>query len=283
MTTPTSNCTGAPAEKYAESYVLGTLPESESEQFEDHYFDCNVCLAQVQTLQSMAQALGRDRQSPESVPANRKGTFFAWPVRPAFVGAIAAMLLIAFAGYKALAPSSSHPAIDTASTAKPNATIQPPADQQPAVSTPAASALPELADLTLPPFSPGVLRGDGQDIHFEQGMKAYGAGDCRTALLELAQVPPDSGHATSTHFYSGACQMHTGNLAAAATRLRQIANAGDSPQQEAALYYLAQIALARNDATTARRDLAQTIKLHGDFETRARVELQAMPDHSAPR
>jgi TolA-binding protein len=287
MTTPTSNCTGDPAEKYAELYILGTLPEFESERFENHYFDCDVCLAQVQTLQAMAQALGQDRRLQESVQTARKATILTWPVRPAFIGAIAAMLLIAFAGYKALAPVPSHPTTTTASTPpRPDATIQPTqptADPHPTVPTPSAPALPELADLTLPPFGSAALRGDGQDIHFEQGMKAYGAGDCRTALLELAQVPPDSGHATGAQFYSGACQMHTGNLAAAATHLRPIANAGDSPQQEAALYYLAQIDLARNDAASARRDLAQTIKLHGDFETRARGELQAMPARPAPR
>jgi len=44
---------------------------------------------------------------------------------------------------------------------------------------------------------------------------------------------------------------------------------GDSPQQEAALYYLAQIALVHNDPTTARHYLARTIALRGDFERRA--------------
>jgi len=67
--------------------------------------------------------------------------------------------------------------------------------------------------------------------------------------------------------------MKDSNLPAATKTLRSVADAGDSPQQEAALYYLAQVALAGNDATTARHFLARTISLHGDFEGRARAQL----------
>jgi hypothetical protein len=55
-----------------------------------------------------------------------------------------------------------------------------------------------------------------------------------------------------------------------------VGDAGDSPQQEAAFYYLAQIALADNDATAARHYLSQTISLHGDFEKRAHAELNQL-------
>ena len=67
--------------------------------------------------------------------------------------------------------------------------------------------------------------------------------------------------------------MHGGELAAAQATLRKVDAAGDSPQQEAALYYLAQVALARQDSTAARHYLARTISLHGDFEQQARLEL----------
>jgi hypothetical protein len=55
--------------------------------------------------------------------------------------------------------------------------------------------------------------------------------------------------------------------------LRSVAEAGDSPQQEAALYYLAQIALAENDIPTARHNLSLVISIRGDFENRARAQL----------
>ena len=50
--------------------------------------------------------------------------------------------------------------------------------------------------------------------------------------------------ALSAQFYSGVCQMKLNQLDAAAATLGQVAGKGDSPQQEAALYYLAQIASA---------------------------------------
>jgi uncharacterized protein HemY len=77
----------------------------------------------------------------------------------------------------------------------------------------------------------------------------------------------------AAQFFKGVCQMHDGDMSAATRSLESVANAGDSPQQEAALYYLAQVALARNDAEAARRYLTRTVSLHGDFESRAHSEL----------
>ena len=84
--------------------------------------------------------------------------------------------------------------------------------------------------------------------------------------------------------------MHEGDLDGAAHSLRGVSDAGDSPEQEAALYFLAQIALARNDAGSARKSLERTVALHGDYERRARVELthlreagQAEPEQAVPR
>ena len=71
--------------------------------------------------------------------------------------------------------------------------------------------------------------------------------------------------------------MHAGKLATAESTLRHVAAAGDSPQQEAAWYYLAQIALARSDAETARRDLGRVVALHGDFEQAANTQLKQIP------
>jgi Flp pilus assembly protein TadD len=105
-------------------------------------------------------------------------------------------------------------------------------------------------------------------------MKAYNAHDCPTAIKTLALVPAKDEDSLAARFYSGVCQMRDGNLPSASQSLHRIADAGDSPQQEAALYYLAQIALAQNDPTTARHYLARTISLHGDFERRARSELK---------
>jgi thioredoxin-like negative regulator of GroEL len=117
------------------------------------------------------------------------------------------------------------------------------------------------------------LRGQSGDPHFVAGMKAYTAQECANAVRTLSQVPAQDEDSLAAQFYMGACQMHLGDQGAASRTWEHVAAAGDSPQQEAALYYLAQVSLQRNDATKARHYLSRTISLHGDFERRARSEL----------
>jgi hypothetical protein len=138
-----------------------------------------------------------------------------------------------------------------------------------------ASEVAKLADVTLPPFWIKTLRGQ-EEPHFEVGMKAYTNVDCPTAVKALAEVPAHDERAVAARLYTGVCQMHDEDLTSAAQTLRGVAGAGDSPQQEAALYYLAQLDLLGNNVTGARDYLAQTIKLHGEFEARARTELEVI-------
>jgi len=57
--------------------------------------------------------------------------------------------------------------------------------------------------------------------------------------------------------------MHQGDLDGAAKSLRGVSGAGDSPEQEAALYYQAQIWLARNDAASAQKFLGARSRFMG--------------------
>jgi hypothetical protein len=265
-----SNCVGAPAELCALSYAEGTLPEAEAEQFEEHYFDCPACLEYLQTIQAMSAVLAR-RAADEAVHAPPQRAI-GWPVPFWALGAAAAILVVGAITYKmelkrpaALpvahsAPAPSIPAAQPAPVAQPA--------NEPAVEVKPA----ELADLVLPAFAAPNLRGDSEDAHFLDGMKAYGRGNCASALSSLAQVPSASRDSLAAEFYSGACQAHNGNLAAASATLRAVAGAGDSPQQEAAYYYLAQVALKGNDAAAAHKMLLRTIALRGDLERKAGVE-----------
>jgi outer membrane PBP1 activator LpoA protein len=93
-------------------------------------------------------------------------------------------------------------------------------------------------------------------------------------VAALVQVPAQDKEERQAEFFSAACRMHQGELAAAGAGLRKVMDEGDSPQQESALYYLAQIALARNDPAGAHRYLLRTISLRGDLERRARLQDQ---------
>jgi hypothetical protein len=259
-------CTGAPAEQHLERYIQGTLPDSEAQQFEEHYFDCPVCLAQLEALQAVRARLKElplEQLPAAQVPTKKRGTLIAWPSPAAALLALAASLFVVFLSYRFLLPNLLPPAV-AIHPGQPS-----PANSATSAST-ASSSVAQLADLTLPPFRAATLRGESENADFAAGMKAYSAGDCRAALTSLGRVPASSGNTLAAKFYSGACQMHLGDQSAAAVTLQRVAAAGDSPQQEAAYYYLAQIALARNDAPAASQNLNRTLALHGDFEQRAR-------------
>jgi len=291
-----TTCVGQPAEKCALEYLEGTLPETEAERFEEHYFDCPACLDYVQTLQAVGRQLAEHPVALAPPVENKR--VLAWPVRSWALGAVAAALLVAgFFVYRAtLRPA---PAPTVASSAAPAHGMAPePAPATAPVTAPitapapkaAAPAQPkpqpaghvgpaQLADLALPAFAAAHLRGESEDEHFEKGMTEYAHGQCSSALDDLAQVSPESRSRLAAQFYSGACQMHERDYYAAQATLQAVVDQGDSPQQEAALYYLAQVALARGDAPAAHGLLSRTIALNGDFEARARAEdskLQAL-------
>jgi hypothetical protein len=263
--------------------VEGTLPEEEAQKFEDHYFDCPVCFGELQAIQAAQQAL---RHHPIAVSQPKH--VIAWPInrnRMISFGALAAALLIGFftlhtighgpgqASDVAVAPapakqSPQAPAQPADSYAGPNAAQAP----QPAME------IAELADLRLPSYSAPVLRGgETGNAAFETGMKKYVAGDCASAMNTLSRVEASGPDGLAAQFYSGVCRMHAGDLAAAALTLRHVADAGDSPYQESAFYYLAQIALAQSNAAAARRELTHVVELRGDLEHQARRQLAQIP------
>lgn len=259
-----TQCMGAPSEQWLEPYLAGTLEDAQAQAFEEHYFDCPVCLAQVQAMQAVAQQL---RLNPVSLPARK---ILAWPVHWRTLAAAAALLAAVWVGYRwenSKPPSSNNVAKQVQHPASP--------------AEPAKPDLTEIADLSLPPYRASSLRGDEEDAHFRTGMKAYASGDCSKALPRLAQVPARSPDTLAARFYEGACQMQLKQWDQAVAALQGVASKGESPQQEGAMYMLAQIALARGDLDSARRQLEQITTLHGDFEQRAQRQLGELG--SAPR
>jgi hypothetical protein len=260
-----TQCTEALIDEYLERYIQGTLPEREAQKFEEHFFDCPECLAQVEALQAVTLKLG-------SQPRKTAKTPIPWPIRAGALAAMAAMLILGIWGLRDMHRP-------TAPTVANNSAAPIPLPRQSPQSAPASaasSALLRLADLTLPTFQMPNLRGQSGDPHFIAGMKAYTRQDCLSAVQALSQVPVQDEDSLAGQFYIGVCQIHLDNLNSAAATLKRVANAGDSPQQEAAFYYLAQIALERNDATNGRLYLTRTISLHGDFERRARTEISQL-------
>jgi hypothetical protein len=268
-----TSCTGTPAEQFLEAYLQGTLPDSDAISFEEHYFDCPVCLAKVEALQAVSRKLAEQPREPIKKP-------IPWPthtvVRLGAFAAIAALLLLGFFAFRFRSESKhSDVAATTPPTAPPSAPANPGTQSRPSQMT--TLAVSRLADLTLPAFQAANLRGQSRDAHFDAGMKEYSSHACQSAIKDLSQVPAQDQDAAAAKFYGGICQMRVGNLPRARVALVAVADAGDSPQQEAAFYYLAQTALLGNDSAAARRNLKSVIALHGDFEARAKAQLTQLP------
>jgi tetratricopeptide (TPR) repeat protein len=261
-------CNGTPAELCALSYVEGTLPEHQVELFEAHYFECPVCFEYLNGLQAMRAALARFPAGEFKKPTRKR--VLTLPVKAWALGTAAAIVLLAaifsfrgvYTGPKQSPIARSAPAVPVPAN---------PAGS-PRASSPARIKPSQLADLALPPFVGPNLRGAEEDAQFESGMKDYERGDCRDAVAALAKVPEQSEDLRQARFYCAACEMRLGNLPKAAAEMSKVAAAGDSPQQESALYYEAQIALAIDNPAAAHRYLVQAIALQGDLEKRARDE-----------
>ena len=221
-----TQCTGAPADRWLEEYVAGTLPEAEALRFEEHYFACPVCLAQVEALEAAA---GEVKGEVIDLPQVTGRPAVQGPARWAFlVGALAATIVAAFLGIRVwqhLTPPGKA------------------ASQAPVVAPQRAADLAQMADRALPPFRATTVRGESKSGRFDAGMRAYAAGNCPAAIDALARVPAASERATVARFYAAACRMKLADYAGAAQGFKAIAEAGDSAFQEAAMYYLAQTEL----------------------------------------
>lgn len=259
-----SECTGDPAERFLEPYIEGTLPEAQAQEFEEHYFGCKVCLAKLNTLQTVTLKLG----------ARPRGRVIRWPVNLAAAGAIAATLLLVLLGRQAMMRNIGP---------KQEVAQRSPAPQQshPAEAAVNRSSLRLLADMNLPVFQLALQRGQTDNPAFEVGMHAYARRDCAAAVKALGQVKAPDDKAPMARLYSGVCLMKEGQISLAAQNLKAASQARGSAEQEAAWYYLAQISLINEDATAARHYLSLTIASHGSFELRAQSELKQVPANSA--
>ena len=81
----------------AERYILKELPEDQADQFEEHFFSCPECAADVREVAQIAAVAGEDRMSGAAVPgAHASGwleTIREWWRRPVVGLAAAAAIL----------------------------------------------------------------------------------------------------------------------------------------------------------------------------------------------
>ncbi len=93
-------------QKAAEKYFLGEMTPNERESYEEHYFECRECAADVKstaTLMYNAREIFRTEFASQAARASRRsesGGWFAW-MRPAYAMAAVAVLVLVV-GYQNL-------------------------------------------------------------------------------------------------------------------------------------------------------------------------------------
>jgi hypothetical protein len=282
-------CKGSQAEEFGLAYVEGSLDANQAASFEEHFFECSNCEKYVIELQRVAKQMRLHPMDATAVLRGDTNRVRLWPklLKPTLAWGLPMAAVVLIGVFVARGNWHSAGSTDEAK----NTQVQLPAVNSTGASTsttqtskPAATATTtasgnhkafsssQLADLRLPVFVMPGLRDDSSDSRFLAGMKAYTAGDCRTAVASLALVPVNSNDARAARLFTGACQLKMGKVQAAENNLHIVVDAGDTPQLEWALYELAQAALATNDTSTAHDYLQKVIALRGDLEVKARTE-----------
>jgi TolA-binding protein len=245
----------------AEAYVAGTLSEAEQDAFEQHFFACAACLAQVQVLQEIKDGV---RRLPPATSSYR-------PVRPArlaapWLGLALAAGLVAAVGWwwqgssAPVPPSTVAVGPQAPSTPAPTAPVTPPATEPPAPPTRQAQ-LAQLALVVPPRYVPLAVRGAAPAAGtFDAAMTHYVAGRYRDAAVELRALseatPADPGIA----FFWGVSELALGQAVGAREGLTRAIAADVQPYADEAHFYLAKAFLLDGDVERARRELQFSVE-----------------------
>ena len=259
------DCIQAAREDVLERYVAGSLSDEDRDAFEAHYFTCDRCFDDLQTLQAIRDEL--PRLSPDLAGPSRRW-LPAWA--PAAAVAATIVLAVGLTMWMRPAPVAIPDTTQAQLPSKPERSeIPPPRPSAPVAPGP---SLEQLARFDPPGYTPQRLRSvpDEATSHFLRGMEHYGKADYVTALASLrlaAQADPDAAH---IRFFLGISHLMLGQREAGIERLRATIALGDSPYLEEAHWYLAKAFLAQRDLGAAEAELNRLIQLRGQQSDEAR-------------
>jgi len=264
-----------------ERYLHNRLTRTEREAFERHLFDCPECAEELETLETIREALRR--MPPEPVAHAR----FSWTRLLAPLAAAAAIAAVAVGIWKL---TTSPTATSDVATPPPLAhTESPPAPSsetpEPITVEPKAASvdLLALAEIRPPEYSPAVLRGvtGAADASFRRAMELYRAGDYAAAIPGLRAVVDGAPADPRPAFYLGASYLLVGELDLGMSTLDGVVALGDTAYLEDTLLLQSKVHIRRSELRSAQERLREVIDLEGDRETEARRLLDAVRTHTS--
>lgn len=248
-------------------YSAGQLSEAESQAWEEHYFGCDRCFADLQSYQAIRQELAAaapairqevlQRQQQEAARAAGRSHPWQWLL----AGLAVAALLGAFGLWTSFHRREHVAAPDIARA------------------TPAQS-YEEWARFEPPKYQPLQLRDAAGEpagnSTFSRAMRRYQQHEFKEAQSELQAVVTAEPTRTEARFYLGACELFDGQPAAALANLQPVTTA-DSPYQEEARWLMAKAYLRQHSLADARRELTALVTGGGDWAGQAKQLLAQLP------
>lgn len=226
-----------------ERYLREQLSEGELESFEGHILECDDCADELERVAALSSELGRMREEIEV----RSG--YATRAPRTLWMALAALVLVAAGLILLMRPWQQTP-----------------------------TDLAELAVLEPPVYREPRLRSNenGAEERFKQGMARYSEEDYAGAIPELEAAGGLAPERVDIPFFLGVSRLLTGDEREGIEDLDRVVAKGDTPFLEEALFVRAQAHLRRGDADAARVDLQTILELDGDWQGRARDQLDRM-------
>jgi len=252
-------CAKFESNEFVERYLTGTLGAEERESFEEHYFACERCFAGLQVQRALQAELSASAQQIRTTVLTR-------PVALRWKFAFAAAAVVILSVF----------ILRWAANRNPSPTVRP---VELAKSTPTGPSLSDLAQFDPPAYTPTILRGSQTRAmrEFRMAMKAYQQGDYARAVTTLQTDvnlnPEDPG----ALFFLGVSHLLAGQTANGITVLQQCIALGNTPYLEEAHFYLAEGFLRKGDASAARSELGEVVRLKGDYEDKAQRLLEQLP------
>jgi len=236
------DCERVQRDELIERYLVGDLNNAEQDAFEEHFFGCDRCLEEIETMRAAQAVLTEsetDRRAEQPPRRPRKLWVFASGIAAAVAAVgVAVMLLL---------PETDMPA-----------------------------ELLELARIEAPEYAPVRLRGatDEARQRFRSAMELYSTGDCVSAIPGLEEAANLDPNAPDISFYLGASYLLTDRTSEGIAELEHTVDLGDTPYLEEALLLLAKAHLGIGDIPKARNELRRVLELDGDFSGQVRYLLE---------
>jgi tetratricopeptide (TPR) repeat protein len=245
------DCALAKERSVAERYLLGQLSEDERVAFEEHFFECDKCFGELETLREIRAQLAEKGGGSEASHLPRT-TGKLWVL----AAGIAATLIAVGVGLRLFLPTHEIP-----------------------------SELVEFVRFDPPEYTPVRLRGATDEAHqrFRSAMELYSAGDFISAIPGLEEAFELDPNAPNISFYLGACYLLTGRNSDGIETLQHTIDLGDTPYLEEALILSAKARLVHGDVSGAKRAFEEAAELGGDFESEARDALAKLREGSGAR